>query len=159
MHGNPSLLLQQSDPSNKMPKWLPQLRSRNHENPSTTKVMPINRSILSFLGWRTQGDIGPWTFYTSRRNHLVFFIKAPPLEPPSLMQTRQRNRFRNAGFMWQAMSPIARSRWQLAASRARLAITGYNLFTHYVTKLDDATIHTVERLSGLRLIPLTESPP
>ena len=121
--------------------------------------MPLNRSILPFLGWRTQGDIGPWTFYTSQRNRLVYFVKAPPLEPPSLMQTRQRNRFRNAGYIWESLTPSARLRWQLAAKRARLAITGFNLFTHYVTKRDDPTIRTVERLSHIRLIPLTESPP
>jgi len=121
--------------------------------------MRLNRSILGVLGWRTQGDIGPWTFYTSRRNHLVYFVKAPPLEPPSPMQTRQRNRFRNAGYAWQSLPPAARARWLLAAKRARLAVGGYNLFTHYFTKHDDATIQTVERLTGLRLIPLDEPPP
>ena len=118
-----------------------------------------NESILPFLGWRTQGDLGPWTFYTNRRNRLVWFVKAPPLEPPSEMQTRQRNRFRNVAYIWQSLRPPVRSRWQRAAKRARLAITGYNLFTHYITQLDEPTIHTVERLSGITLLPLTESPP
>lgn len=117
------------------------------------------QQLLPFLGLRTQGDLGPWTFYTNRRNRLVWFTKAPPLEPPSLMQTIQRNRFRNVAFIWQSLLPVTRERWLLAAKRARLAVTGYNLFTHFITIGSDATIHTVERLSGLRLIPLTEPPP
>ena len=54
-------------------------------------------SILRYLGFNTQGDLGPWTFYTSKRKGLVFFAKAPPLEPPSLMQNHKRNKFRLAG--------------------------------------------------------------
>jgi len=120
--------------------------------------MKLDQTLLKFLGFNATGDLGPWTFYTSKRAGLVWFIKAPPLEPPSPLQVHQRNKFRLTGYLWRALSPEQQADWSLAQARANLAITGYNLFTYYVTTGDAPAIVTVERQTGLDLIPLQRSP-
>jgi len=117
-------------------------------------VTATAESLVRFWGWNTQGDFGPWTFYTDKRKGLVFYLKAPPLEPPSIWQTTTRNKFRLVALSWAAIPKAARENWQRAADRAHLTITGYNLFTYWSLTADDAAIHTVERLSNLTLIPL-----
>lgn len=94
--------------------------------------------------------------YTDKRNQLVVFPKSPPLVPPNLLQQSVRNRITAAAYVWRSLSPEQRANWNLAATRARIKIHGYNLFTFYITKADDDTIHTIERLSRLKLIPLFE---
>ncbi len=116
--------------------------------------MRRTEDILRLLGFNTQGDLGPWTFYTSKRNGLVFFQKSPPLEPPSRKQIHQRNKFRLAGMVWRSLTPPQREAWQTAATAARLQITGYNLFVYYITRNDAPVVETVERLSNVSLIPL-----
>jgi len=119
--------------------------------------MKTQSSILRYLGWNTQGDLGPWTFYTSKRKGLVWFIKAPPLEPPSPMQIHQRNKFRLVAATWRSLSAEQRNNWSLAARRAHLQITGYNLFTYYLTRNDPAVVRTIEQQSRVDLLPLTRS--
>ncbi len=116
--------------------------------------MRRTEDLLHYMGFNTQGDLGPWTFYTSKRKGLVFFQKAPPLEPPSRAQIHQRNKFRLAGMVWRSLTTSQRDDWAKAARQARLQITGYNLFVHYITRQQPATIETVERLSRVDLIPL-----
>lgn len=112
------------------------------------------QSILRYLGFNTQGDLGPWTFYTSKRKGLIFFQKAPPLEPPSPLQIHQRNKFRIAGAVWRALPPAVQRSWQVATIAAGLRITGYNLFVHWICIQDDSYINTVERQSRIDLVPL-----
>lgn len=116
-------------------------------------MKPTN-SILHFLGLNTQGDVGPWTFYTSKRNGLVFFAKAPPLEPPSRKQIHQRNKFRLIANVWRSLSPTQRATWLAAAQAAHLRITGYNFFLYYLMTRDAAAVRTVERLAHKSLLPL-----
>jgi len=116
--------------------------------------MKAATQLLKYLGLNTQGDLGPWTMYTGKRGQLVFFVKSPPLEPPSNLQSSRRNAFRLNGYLWRQLKPEQRQRWQSAAKRAHLKITGLNLFTYWNLTKDDATISTVERLSRLKLIPL-----
>jgi len=116
-------------------------------------------SILRYLGFNTQGDLGPWTMYTSKRKGLVFFVKAPPLEPPSPLQTHQRNRFRLAGYVWRSLPQHVQRQWQTAAIDAALRITGYNLFVHWICRQDDTYIQTIERQSRIHLVPLLRTVP
>ena len=118
-----------------------------------------NEDLLRYLGFNTQGDLGPWTFYTSKRKGLVFFQKAPPLEPPSRKQIHQRNKFRLAGMVWRSLTDDQRSSWSRAAVAARLQITGYNLFVYYITTGDSAAIQTIEHQSRQDLIPLQQPLP
>lgn len=113
--------------------------------------------LLAFLGLNTQGDLGPWTFYTDKRGQLVWFVKAPPLEPPSQLQVSARNAFRLNGYLWRRLTALHQKNWELASKRAHLKINGHNLFTFWNLTKDHATIHTVERLSGIKLIPLEYS--
>ncbi len=121
--------------------------------------MRRNEDILRYLGFNTQGDLGPWTFYTSKTKGLVFFQKSPPLEPPSRAQIHQRNKFRLVGMIWQSLTVDQRKEWELASKRAHLQITGYNLFTYYILTSDAAAIMTVERDAGVDLIPLQRPAP
>ncbi len=116
--------------------------------------MLADTQLLRFLGMNTQGDLGPWTFYTGRRQQLIFFVKAPPLEPPSQMQITRRNAFRLNAYVWRSLTQSAREDWERASKLAHLKITGLNLFTFWNLTKDDAAIQTVERLSRLALIPL-----
>lgn len=116
--------------------------------------MRREEDFVRFLGFNTQGDLGPWTFYTDKRKGLVYFVKAPPLEPPSLLQTSVRNAIRLAAYAWRSLSGDQRANWKTAAKRAHLQITGYNLFVFWIIRKEDAAIHTIERLSRIKLIPL-----
>lgn len=114
--------------------------------------MALQRSpLFNFLGLSTQGDVGGWTFYTSRRRRLVFFPKSPPTSPPTPAQRARREPFRIAGLIWQTFDEHRRRTWHDAADRAHLAIHGYNLFTYYIITRDQSTIETVERQSGIEL--------
>jgi len=106
------------------------------------------------MGMNTQGDFGPWTFYTGARQQLVYFVKSPPLEPPSEMQITRRNAFRLNAYVWRSLKPSARRDWETASKLTGLKITGFNLFTFWNLTKDNAAIHTVERLSRVDLIPL-----
>jgi len=110
--------------------------------------------LVRFMGFNSQGDLGPWTFYTDQRKGLVFFTKAPPLEPPSLLQLSIRNSIRLAALTWRGLSVDQRRNWETAAKRCRLKIHGYNLFVFWLLRREDAAIHTIERLSRIKLIPL-----
>lgn len=110
--------------------------------------------LVRYMGFNSQGDLGPWTFYTDKRKGLVYFVKSPPLEPPSLLQTSVRNKIRLAAYTWRSLSAQQRSNWMLAANRAHLKIHGYNLFVFWILRKEDAAIHTIERLTNLNLIPL-----
>ena len=50
-----------------------------------------------------------------------------------------------------------RDAWLRAARLAKLTITGFNLFTYFITTSDRAVVETVERQSGVKLLPLTRS--
>lgn len=116
--------------------------------------MKAATEILRFLGFNTQGDLGPWTFYTDKRKGLVWFIKAPPLEPPSLMQISMRNAYRLNGYVWRSLQPYQRDNWETASKRAGLKITGFNFFTYWNLTKDDQAVNTIERQTGINLIPL-----
>jgi len=116
--------------------------------------MKRTEDFVRFLGINTQGDLGPWTFYTDKRKGLVYFVKAPPLEPPSLLQTSIRNAVRLAAYTWRSLTGDQQRNWETAAKRAHLKITGYNLFVFWILRHEDACIHTIERLSKIKLIPL-----
>lgn len=119
--------------------------------------MKADQQLLRFLGLGATGDLGPWTFYTSRTQGIVWFEKSPPREPPSPMQVHQRNKFRLAGHTWRALTPEMRARWNSTQYLAGLRITGYNLFTFWIVKGDRATIQTIESHTGLQLLPLEGS--
>lgn len=98
-----------------------------------------------------QGDIGPLTFYTSQRNKLVAFLRAPPLHPPTPTQEVFRERFRQAAAKWRAASPVTRALWKEAAERCNLGITGYDLWTWWCNAPQPDALRTIERQAGFTL--------
>lgn len=116
---------------------------------------PLPPSLLDFLGFRPTGDIGPYTFYTASNGAVIFYPKAPPLTPPTWLQTQQRNRFRFAAAAWRSLTPQTRSDWEIASRQAGLRINGYDLFVHYTLVRNPRTIQTIERISGVQLLDPT----
>lgn len=111
-------------------------------------------SIYHMLGFRPTGDLGPLTFYTSAKNQIVFFPKAPPLNPPSYLQTVQRNRFRLAAKTWHMLPPAERDNWEHVAKTAKLTINGYNLFVWYYLRNGEDWIIRFQDRYGIQLLPL-----
>lgn len=108
--------------------------------------------LLPLLGLNAQGDLGPITIYQSQRGARVWFPKQMKGKPPSPARTTQRNRFRLAAYLWRALSQSKRQAWLLAATRANLRVTGYNLWVYWILKRDLPTIRTIERLAHLSLV-------
>lgn len=108
-------------------------------------------SSWTYLGLKIQGDLGPFTCYTNKRGRVVWFLKAPPKEPPTWMQTLQRNIFSYVGWAWAALTPPQREQWELVAKKASLRITGYNLFSYWAITDDEPTIRTIEQQTGMLL--------
>lgn len=114
--------------------------------------MNLHPKMKALIGMNPTGDLGPFTIYTSRRAGVVWFIKAPPLTPPTVFQIRQRNAFRLAAEAWRAMLPTRRAAWHQAARRARLYLNGYTLWIWWHTKRDRAALATIERISRTPLL-------
>lgn len=98
--------------------------------------MAIGTKLFTYMGFRLSGDLGKYTMYTYCRRRPVFFLKSPPLTPATAAQIRQRNRFRIVGYYWRSLGPVRQALWQQLAFRARLNITGYNLFLYFAIKQD-----------------------
>lgn len=108
--------------------------------------------LLFLLGFSTQGDLGPLTFYTNQRGTLVFYAKAPPLNPPSTLQKIFRQRWASIAMVWRSLTPQEKTNWETAVKRCSLCVTGYNLFVFWQSTQDDSYVKTIERQSGINLI-------
>jgi len=108
--------------------------------------------LLQTSALHIQGDVGPYTTYTSKRRLLVAYAKAPPTKPPTYYQARLRNLWRAAAFSWKNLRTENKKAWTKAAKRAKLSITGYDLWMHYLTTGDEPAVRTVERLAHTRLL-------
>jgi len=104
------------------------------------------------IGFAPSGDLGPLTGYTSKRGKPVWYLKAPPKIPATPWQRGMRNFFRLAAEAWTHLQPQERTDWLAAAKKARLKITGYNLWIWFQYTGNRPVIHTVERHSGIKLI-------
>jgi len=113
----------------------------------------IDMRWIKYLGWNSQGDLGPLTMYTNKRRKLVWYAKMPPLNPPSVLQVQQRARFANAADAWADLGADGRHAWNQIAIKARLRIHGYNLFSYWYLKGDNGAIHTLERQTQIQVLP------
>jgi hypothetical protein len=108
--------------------------------------------LFSLFGIVIWGDFGPFTIYRSRYKNIVFFPKTYPKKPPSEAQAAQRERFKNALTRWNQLQKHQKTQWNLAARRAYLCMTGYNLWQyHELTKRTDI-IRTIERNTRTHLL-------
>lgn len=117
-------------------------------------MKPGAPTIYCMLGFRPTGDLGPYTFYTSKRNKIVIFPKAPPLNPPTYHQIVQRNRFRLAAKAWQTLPDNEQQNWEAVSKTAKLTINGYNLFVWYFLKDGEQTIQAFSDRYNIPLLPL-----
>ena len=111
------------------------------------------RQCLRILGCIIWGDLGPLTLYRDKQHKLVVFQKTWPEGPPSADQIIQRNKFRTAALAWNALTQAKRDQWSLAARRASLAMSGYNLFTWWHIHQDDHPIQAIQRQTFTQLLP------
>jgi len=105
------------------------------------------KNLFTLFGLHIGGDFGPFTFYKSKRRRLVFFKKAPPDKPPSEKQIAQRNRFRLVAAAWSTLTPYQRAQWTIAARRASLCMTGYDLFVHFKLKPDPHKLNHLQSIT------------
>lgn len=112
----------------------------------------VPRRLMVVLGLNVMGDLGGLTSYTNRNRKLIIFPRAPPLNPPTIEQIWQRQRMVAAARQWKELTIEQRRNWLLAARRASLKITGYNLFVYWSMTNDAATVRTIERQSGFKLL-------
>ncbi|MBA7689383.1 hypothetical protein ES703_97889 [subsurface metagenome] len=118
----------------------------------------IPPSIFQFLGVLTNGDLGPYTFYTSHRKRLVVFLKTWPHDPATYHQHLNRNRWRHAAVRWQAIAESTKTAWNDLAKRGNCTVSGYNLFIHYILGKGTANIETLQRNTGIDVITPTGPP-
>lgn len=120
------------------------------------KVVPP--SIWQFIGVLTNGDLGPYTFYTSHRKRLVVFPKTWPKDPATYHQGLNRDRWRHAALIWNNLSRSTRSAWNELATRGNCNVSGYNLYMHYIVGKGTKAIQTLQTNTGVDVITLTGPP-
>lgn len=118
----------------------------------------IPPSIWQFIGVLTNGDLGPYTFYTSHRKRLVVFPKTWPKDPATYNQTLNRDRWRHAAIRWKALSESTKSAWNDLSRKGNCTVTGYNLFLHYIVGKGSGTIETLQRNTGIDVTTPTGAP-
>lgn len=118
----------------------------------------IPPSIFQFLGVLTNGDAGPYTFYTSSRKRLVVFLKTWPHDPATYNQKLNRDRWRHAAQRWQRLTQETKNLWNQLSFRAHTTVSGYNLFIYYMTNNGADEIQTLQRLTGIDVITPTGPP-
>jgi len=114
--------------------------------------MQIPLNDLQLLGFDLTGDLGGLTAYTNNRGRAVLYPRASPLNPPSDAQQLQRDRLTEAAYEWSKLTPDTQTKWQQAARRASLRITGCNLWTYWWLRRDTPVIATVSKQSGIDLL-------
>lgn len=109
--------------------------------------------ILQSICFKAQGDVGPLTCYTNKRQ-IVMFLKAWLRDPASLKQIAHRNRIRAVARNWKAEPSWVRHNYERATKQLSLYLNGYNLYMS-ASMNDDAAdaIATLERQTGL-VLPL-----
>jgi len=118
----------------------------------TTNTDTRLKNFAPFLGFNAQGNLGPFTIYVNKHRRPVWYLTRPQLEPPSPARIHQKNALRACALAWQWLLPETKANWLLAARRAGLRISGYNLFTWFFFSHDRPTIETIERLTGIDLL-------
>lgn len=120
--------------------------------------MKIRESLLYWTGILSNGDIGPYTLYTSARKRFVIFLKTWPKDPATYNQTLNRNRWRHAATRWRSLTDDTRSRWQQLSKKGTCTVTGYNLFIYYILGHDRKVIQTLQTRTGIDAMTPTGPP-
>lgn len=105
--------------------------------------------FIEYLGFNNQGDLGPFTTYTSKQGKLVYFPRAIPKEPASPDQIINRNAFRAIAQEWRLLPEHKRQAWSRLAYAAYQRVTGYNLFTYEHFTADTSIVNTLITRTGI----------
>lgn len=108
--------------------------------------------ILQGICFKAQGDVGPLTSYTNKKQ-IVVFLKAWLRDPASPKQIAHRNRVREAARTWKLLCPGCRRRWEIASRKAGTKLNGYNLWVHWIMTGEDTQIEAIERQASHTLLP------
>lgn len=114
--------------------------------------MKVSQNDLLLLGFDLTGDFAGLTAYTNNAGRAVLYPRASPLNPPSDAQQLQRDAITEAANAWGHLGQETRDKWQQAARRASLRITGYNLWTYWWLRRDTPVIATVSNQTGIDLV-------
>lgn len=115
-------------------------------------MIQADHKLVNFLGTVIWGDLADFTLYRCK-GRLIMFPKTRPEKPPSILQTYQRQKFTAAYQQWNALTPDQRAAWETATRRLSLCMHGYDLWMHWQLTQDTSAIRTIERQTGLTLLP------
>jgi hypothetical protein len=104
---------------------------------------------VSAIGMVVSGDLAGMTIYTDRFCRKVWFPQAPPCEPPSPMQVKQRWRFKQAMANWVAQSDQVKADWEAITLKASLVMTGHNLWIHVSLRMAYQLLSTLSHQTGV----------
>jgi len=106
----------------------------------------------SVLGVMISGDVGGYTTYTDRFGRKVWYPKAPPDKPASVLQTIVRTRFKDAMTNWRNASDQVKADWEACSLKSGLAMTGLNMWLHFSLKGTAVGLATFVRQTGITLV-------
>jgi len=109
------------------------------------------KAIWPIIGFRTQGDFGPYTTYRSHRGPTIFFLSTSPKRPFTRRQLARQNVMRLAARAWHGLTPPQRAAWCTACRGAQACITGPALFFYYFSRRDTAPVVTLAAHAGVTL--------
>lgn len=107
----------------------------------------------SVIALYVSGDLAGFTMYTDRFMRHIAYPLAPPKEPPTALQLRQRARFTQAITAWHATTQANRDAYEQITLALSLAMTGHNLWIHVALTGDFPVLDTLQRQSGISVIP------
>lgn len=104
---------------------------------------------VNVLGMVVSGDLAGQTIYTDRFMNKVWFPQAPPKEPPTPMQIKQRARFTQAMADWHSQSAQVKADWEAITLKASLVMTGHNLWIRVSLRGEFELLATLQRQTGV----------
>jgi alpha-ketoglutarate-dependent taurine dioxygenase len=99
--------------------------------------------LLVPLGLYPSGDLGLFTYYTTRKRHVVRFLRTKPRKPQSPAQRRQRNLWRAIARQWSDLPTQTREAWRRLAAAAHLSVTAFNLYIAYYSTENATWLRTI----------------
>jgi len=104
--------------------------------------------LLSILGLRMAGDLGPLTLWTSRFRAVLAYPRTKPRKPPTHWQQAQRIAFSAAAAAWRYADPATKARLRRFCQKTRPPYTAYNLWLSICLKPDPHIEARIARIAG-----------
>jgi len=104
--------------------------------------------LLSLLGLRCSGDLGPLTLWTSRFHAVLAYPRAKPKKPPTPTQQAQRVAFKMAAAAWRECPEAVKDRYRRYCKITHPPYTPYNLFLSVMLKPDPDFDERMKQIIG-----------